>query len=262
VKLLVAGDIVGKAGRNILRDGLAHLRSKEDFDLIIVNVENAAAGFGITPDIAGKFFDMGVDVLTTGNHVWDKKEIFGYLEREPRILRPINYPSPCPGGGSFIATTAHGIDVAVINLQGRVFMPLIDCPFQAIDRELEALSANIKHVLVDLHAETTSEKMAMAWYLDGRVSAVVGTHTHVPTADERILPKGTAYITDLGMCGPYDSVIGMAPETSLPRFLTAMPSRFEPAKANPWMCGVTIDIDEDTGRATDIRRFKITKADL
>ena len=262
MKLLVAGDIVGKAGRNILRSGLLHLRSQEDFDLIVVNVENAAAGFGVTPDIAGKLFDLGVDVLTTGNHVWDKKEIFGYLEREPRILRPINYPSPCPGEGSFVATTARGIDVAVINVQGRVFMPLIDCPFQAIDHELEALSANTKHVLVDLHAETTSEKMAMAWYLDGRVSAVVGTHTHVPTADERILPKGTAYITDLGMCGPYDSVIGMAPETSLPRFLTAMPSKFEPAKANPWMCGVIIDIDDDTGLARDIRRFKLTEADL
>ena len=266
MKLLVAGDIVGKAGRNILRSGLLHLRSQEDFDLIVVNVENAAAGFGVTPDIAGKLFDLGVDVLTTGNHVWDKKEIFGYLEREPRILRPINYPDPCPGAGSFVATTANGIDVAVINLQGRVFMPLIDCPFQAIDRELEALnqtmSKKARHVLVDLHGETTSEKMAMAWYLDGRVSAVVGTHTHVPTADERILPKGTAYITDLGMCGPYDSVIGMAPETSLPRFLTAMPTKFEPAKDNPWMCGVVIDVDEDTGLARDIRRFKITEADL
>ena len=262
MKLLVAGDVVGKAGRNIVKAGLAHLRSREDFDLIVVNVENAAAGFGVTPDIAGKLFDLGVDVLTTGNHVWDKKEIFGYLEREPRILRPINYPDPCPGAGSFVATTASGIDIAVINLQGRVFMPLIDCPFQAIDRELEALSHETKHVLVDLHGETTSEKMAMAWYLDGRVSAVVGTHTHVPTADERILPKGTAYITDLGMCGPYDSVIGMAPETSLPRFLTAMPSKFEPAKANPWMCGVVIDIDEDTGLARDIRRFKLTEADL
>ena len=262
MKLLVAGDVVGKAGRNIVRSGLAHLRSQEDFDLIVVNVENAAAGFGVTPDIADKLFDAGVDVLTTGNHVWDKKEIFGYLEREPRILRPINYPDPCPGAGSFVATTVSGIDVAVINVQGRVFMPLIDCPFQAIDRELEALSKKTKYVLVDLHGETTSEKMAMAWYLDGRVSAVVGTHTHVPTADERILPKGTAYITDLGMCGPYDSVIGMAPETSLPRFLTAMPTKFEPAKTNPWMCGVVIDVDEDTGLATDIHRFKLTEADL
>ncbi len=262
MKLLVAGDVVGKAGRNIVRSGLAHLRSQEDFDLIVVNVENAAAGFGVTPDIAGKLFDLGIDVLTTGNHVWDKKEIFGYLEREPRLLRPINYPDPCPGAGSFVATTATSMPLAVVNLQGRVFMPLIDCPFQAIDRELEALRTKTKHVLVDLHAETTSEKTAMAWYLDGRVSAVVGTHTHVPTADERILPKGTAYITDLGMCGPYDSVIGMAPETSLPRFLTAMPTKFETAKGNPWMCGVVIDVDEDTGLASDIRRFKLTEADL
>lgn len=262
MKLLVAGDIVGKAGRNIVRSGLARLRSREDFDLIVVNVENAAAGFGVTPDIAGKLFDSGVDVLTTGNHVWDKKEIFGYLEHEPRILRPINYPDGCPGAGLFVATTASGVDVAVINVQGRVFMPLIDCPFQAIDHALEALTGKTKHVLVDLHAETTSEKMAMAWYLDGRVSAVVGTHTHVPTADERILPKGTAYITDLGMCGAYDSVIGIEPETSLPRFLTAMPTKFVPAKANPWMCGVIIDVDEDTGLARDIRRFKLTEADL
>jgi metallophosphoesterase (TIGR00282 family) len=262
VKLLVAGDVVGKAGRNIVRSGLAHLRSREDFDLIVVNVENAAAGFGVTPDIAGKLFDWGADVLTTGNHVWDKKEIFDYFEREPRLLRPINYPEPCPGAGSFVATTASGIDVAVVNVQGRVFMPLIDCPFQAIDRELEAVGKKTKHVLVDLHGEATSEKMAMAWYLDGRVSAVVGTHTHVPTADERILPKGTAYITDLGMCGAYDSVIGIEPETSLPRFLTAMPTKFEPAKANPWMCGATIDIDEDTGLARDISRFKLTEADL
>ena len=262
MKLLVAGDVVGKAGRNIIRSGLALLRSRDDFDLIVVNVENAAAGFGVTPDIAGKLFDWGADVLTTGNHIWDKREIFGYLEREPRLLRPINYPDPCPGGGSFVATTASGIDVAVVNVQGRVFMPLIDCPFQAIDRELKALRQKTKHVLVDLHGEATSEKMAMAWYLDGRVSAVVGTHTHVPTADERVLPKGTAYISDLGMCGAYDSVIGIEPETSLPRFLTAMPTKFEPAKSNPWMCGVIIDIDEDTGLARDIRRFKLTEADL
>lgn len=262
MKLLVAGDIVGKAGRNVFRSGLDRLRSKEDFDLIVVNVENAAAGFGVTPEIADKIFDAGADVLTTGNHIWDKKEVFNYLEREPRILRPINYPSPCPGAGSFIATTTSGVDIAVVNVQGRVFMPLIDCPFQAMDRELEALKNKTKLVLVDMHGEATSEKMAMAWYLDGRVSALVGTHTHVPTADERILPKGTGYITDLGMCGAYDSVIGIEPATSLPRFLTAMPTRFEPAKANPWMCGAIIDIDEDTGLSRDIRRFKLTEADL
>lgn len=262
MKLLVAGDVVGKAGRNIVRAGLDHLRSQDDYDLIVVNVENAAAGFGITPEIAGKLFDAGADVLTTGNHVWDKKEIFGYLDREPRLLRPTNYPDPCPGTGSYVATTSSGVDVAVVNVQGRVFMPLIDCPFQAMDRELDVLTKKTEIVLVDLHAEATSEKMALAWYLDGRVSAVVGTHTHVPTADERILPKGTAYVTDLGMCGAYDSVIGIEPETSLPRFLKAMPTKFEPAKSNPWMCGVIVEIDEASGLARDIRRFKLTEADL
>ena len=262
MKLLVAGDIVGKAGRKIVRDGLRHLRKQDDFDLIVINVENAAAGFGVTPDIADQLFEAGVDVLTTGNHVWDKREILGYIDQEPRLLRPINYPDGCQGGGSYVATTASGLDVAVVNLQGRVFMPIIDCPFKGIDRELETLSKKTKFILVDFHGEATSEKMAMAWYLDGRVSAMVGTHTHIPTADERILPKGTAYITDLGMCGPYDSVIGIAPETSLPRFLKGVPTKFETAKANPWMCGVIIDIDEETGLARDIKRFKLTEADL
>lgn len=238
------------------------MRARDDYDAIVVNVENAAAGFGVTPDIAGKIFSAGADVLTTGNHVWDKREVIDYIEREPRLLRPINYPEACPGAGSYVFTTERGIDIAVINLQCRVFMPLIDCPFQAIDRELDQLANRTSIILVDLHGEATSEKMAMAWHLDGRVSALVGTHTHVPTADERILPNGTAYITDLGMCGAYDSVIGIEPRTSLPRFLTAMPTKFEPAKSNPWMCGVTIDIDERTGRAVAIERFKLTEADL
>ena len=262
MKVLIAGDVVGKPGRNIVRDGLAHLRRKEDFDVIVVNIENAAAGFGVTPDIASKLFDAGADVLTTGNHIWDKKEIIPYLDREPRLLRPINYPPACEGTGSYIVTTASGVDVAVVNVQGRVFMPIIDCPFRAMDRELEALANKTKLIVVDLHAETTSEKMAMASYLDGRVSAVVGTHTHVPTADERIMPKGTAYMTDLGMCGAYDSVIGIEPATSLPRFLKGVPTKFEVAKRNPWMCGAVIEVDEATGLATDIRRLKLTRDDL
>jgi hypothetical protein len=253
---------VGKAGRNILRAGLSHLRSKEDFDVVIVNVENAAAGFGITPDIADKFFSMGIDVLTTGNHVWDKREILGHFEREARLLRPLNYPPACPGSGTYVMTTDSGVKVAVVNLQGRVFMPLIDCPFQAIDRELASLRGKVDAVIVDLHGETTSEKMAMASYLDGRVAAVLGTHTHVPTADERILPKGTAYITDLGMCGAYDSVIGIEAATSLPRFLTAMPTKFETAKSNPWMCGAIVDVDESTGLARSIARVKLTEKDV
>jgi metallophosphoesterase (TIGR00282 family) len=260
--VLAAGDVVGKAGRNILKEGLARLRSRDDYDLTVVNVENAAAGFGITPDIADQLFDLGIDILTTGNHIWDKREIFEHLEREPRLLRPINYPPGCPGVGTSLLTTASGIRAAVVNVQGRVFMPLIDCPFQAIDRELERLKGKAEVIVVDVHADATSEKMAMGAYLDGRVALVFGTHTHVPTADERILPKGTAYITDLGMCGAYDSVIGIETATSLPRFLTAMPTKFETAKADPWMCGVVADIDERTGRARAITRFKITEADL
>ncbi len=262
MKILVAGDVVGKTGRKILTQGLEYLRTNNEFDLIVVNIENAAAGFGVTPEIANKLLDVGVDVLTSGNHIWDKKEILNYLDTEPRLLRPANYPHSCPGTGSVIMTTNRGVKIAVINLQGRVFMPLIDCPFQAIDRELNALKGKTDLIIVDLHGEATSEKMALGWHLDGRVSAVVGTHTHVPTADERIMPKGTAYITDLGMCGSYDSVIGIEPETSLPRFLKAMPTRFEPATSNPWMCGVTIDIDENTGLATDINRFKLTEETL
>jgi len=262
VRALIAGDVVGKAGRSILRRGLGQLKQRDDYDVVVVNVENAAGGFGVTPDIAEKLLSYGVDVLTTGNHVWDKREINAYFEREPRLLRPLNYPSRCPGQGSFVMTTASGIRVGVINIQGRVFMPIIDCPFQTIDDELRQLKSSTDVVLVDMHAEATSEKMAMAFHLDGRVGALVGTHTHIPTADERVLPKGTAYITDLGMCGPYDSVIGIEPETSLPRFLTAMPSKFETAKSNPWMCGVIVDIDETTGLARAIERFRIDESEL
>jgi metallophosphoesterase (TIGR00282 family) len=262
VRILAAGDVVGKAGRNILKAGMGRLKSREDYDLVVVNVENAAAGFGITPDICDQLFDLGVDVLTTGNHIWDKREILEHLDREPRLLRPINYPAACPGVGTCVTTTASGIKTAVVNVQGRVFMPLIDCPFQAIDRELAALQGKVEVIVVDVHADATSEKMAMAAYLDGRVALIFGTHTHVPTADERILPKGTAYITDLGMCGAYDSVIGIEASTSLPRFLTAMPTKFETAKGNPWMCGIVADVDERTGLARCITRFKLTEADV
>jgi metallophosphoesterase (TIGR00282 family) len=262
VKILAAGDVVGKAGRNILKAGLAELRSRDDYDLVVVNVENAAAGFGVTPEIADSLFELGIDVLTTGNHIWDKREILDHLEHEPRLLRPLNYPEACPGSGTHVLTTPSGVRTAVINLQGRVFMPLIDCPFQAVDRELASLEGKAEVIVVDMHCDTTSEKMAMGKYLDGRVAAVFGTHTHVPTADERILPKGTAYITDLGMCGAYDSVIGIEAETSLPRFLTAMPTKFETARGNPWMCGAIIDVDEKTGLARAISRFKLTETDV
>jgi metallophosphoesterase (TIGR00282 family) len=205
---------------------------------------------------------MGVDVLTSGNHVWDKKEIINYLGREPRLLRPINYPPSCPGGGRYLARTATGTPVAVLNLQGRVFMPIIDCPFQAAEREIAQFGKQARVILVDMHAEATSEKMAMGWFLDGKVSAVVGTHTHIPTADERVLPGGTAYITDIGMCGPFDSVIGIEPESSLTRFLSSIPTKFETAKKNAWLNSVVIDVDESTGKARSIERIRVTEADL
>ena len=248
MKILFIGDVVGKAGRQIVRRGLAHLRNTADeFDLVVANVENAAAGFGVTPDVADKLFGQGIDVLTSGNHIWDKKEALSYLEREPRLLRPFNYPPSCPGGGSYVAHSRKGVSVAVLNLQGRVYMPMTDCPFQAADREVPRLRKEARVVLVDMHCEATSEKMAMGWYLDGKVSAVVGTHTHIPTADERILTNGTAYITDIGMSGAFDSVIGIETKSSLPRFLTSIPTRFEVAKQNPWMNSVVIDIDESNG---------------
>jgi hypothetical protein len=263
VKILFIGDVVGRPGRQIVKRGLHQmLESDQELDLVVANVENAAAGFGITPDVADKLFTSGIDVLTSGNHVWDKKEIMDYLVREPRLLRPINYPPPCPGSGAYVAHTRSGVPVAVLNLQGRVFMPIIDCPFQAADREIPRLKKEARIILVDMHGEATSEKTAMGWYLDGKVSAVVGTHTHIPTADERVLPGGTAYITDVGMCGSFDSVIGIEKQSSLPRFLSAIPTKFEVAKANPWFSSVIIDIDESTGLARSIERLRLTQDDL
>lgn len=262
MKILFAGDVVGRAGRQILEQGLAKLREDHALDFVVANVENAAAGFGVTPNIADQFFAMGIDVLTSGNHIWDKKEILPYLGREPRLLRPINYPPSCPGTGRYLAHTASGTPVAVINVQGRVFMPAIDCPFQAMERETPRLAKEARVILVDMHGEATSEKMAMGWFLDGKVSAVVGTHTHIPTADERVLPGGTAYITDIGMCGPFDSVIGIEREGSLVRFLNGMPAKFETATKDPWLNAVLIDVDESTGKARHIERIRVTEEDL
>jgi hypothetical protein len=262
VKVLFIGDVVGRPGRQIVRRSLAKLHSETDFDLVVANVENAAAGFGVTPDVADKLFSYGIDVLTSGNHVWDKKDVMDYLIREPRLLRPLNYPPGCPGSGCYIARSRGNVPVAVVNLQGRVFMPAIDCPFQAADRALPSLKEQARVVLVDMHGEATSEKMAMAWHLDGKVAAVVGTHTHVPTADERILRGGTAYITDIGMCGAFDSVIGIDVKTSIPRFLTAIPTKFEVAKGDPWMNAVVIEVDSSTGHAQSIERLRLTEAEL
>jgi len=257
------GDIFGRAGRVILREHLAGLLKKHAVDLCIVNGENAAGGFGLTPPIAEEFFDLGVDVITTGNHVWDKRELVDYFNAavtEPysparRILRPANYPAGSPGVGVYEGTTGTGVAYAVVNLQGRVFMANIDDPFRVADEVLASIATKV--IFVDFHAEATSEKVALGWYLDGRVTAVIGTHTHIPTADTRVLPGGTAYQTDVGMTGPYDSVIGVQKEQVLQRFLTSIPGRFEAAIHDVRLCAVLVECDEATGRASSIERIMV-----
>jgi hypothetical protein len=262
MRLLVIGDVVGRPGRDLLRRSLAGLIDRHRVDLVVANVENAANGFGITRDIGDHILEWGVDVMTSGNHIWDKKEAIPYIGTEPRLLRPANYPPGVPGNGRYVARTANGQTVAVINAMGRVFMLNIDDPFAIVDREIEAVRDRARVVLVDFHAEATSEKAAMGWHLDGRVTAVVGTHTHVQTADERILPKGTAFITDLGMTGPHDSIIGVEIAPALSRFRNAMPARFEPATGNPRLNAVLIDADDRTGTATAIERLNLSLDDL
>lgn len=263
MKILFVGDIFGSAGRKIVHEHIGYLLEAHAVDLVVINAENAAGGFGVTPQIAEDLFDLGADVLTTGNHVWDKRELIDYFksvpadsqERPRRVLRPANLQPNLPGYGIFEGTTDSGVDYAVIDLQGCVFMNTTNDPFHTVD----ALLANVraKVVVVDFHAEATSEKVAMGWHLDGRVTAVLGTHTHIPTADERVLPGGTAYQTDVGMSGPYDSVIGVEKELVLHRFLTGMPGKFEAAKANPRMCAALITCDPVTGRATAIQRIAL-----
>jgi|SRR5579883_264230 len=256
MNVLFIGDIFGSPGRRIVADHVADIKATNAIDLVIANAENAAGGFGLTPSIAQDLFALGIDVITTGNHVWDKKELFDYLDHQPRLLRPANYPD-APGKGSVVFRTKSGIDCAVINLQGRVYMPSTDCPFRKADQILAELDPAVKVRFVDFHAEVTSEKMAMGWYLDGRVSAVVGTHTHIPTADTRVLPNGTAYQTDCGMTGPYGSVIGVETEIILRRFLTGLPVRMEAAKQNAELHAVIVDVDETSGRARSMRRHAI-----
>jgi metallophosphoesterase (TIGR00282 family) len=237
-----------------------HLRgivAAENIHLTIANGENAAGGFGITPPLADELFACGVDVLTSGNHIWDKREIYNYLPQQSRLLRPANYVEDLPGSGVVVVVARNGAHCAVINLQGRVYMPTIDCPFRKANALLAALPAEVKVRFVDFHAELTSEKMAMGWHLDGRVSAVVGTHTHIPTADTRILPGGTAYQTDAGMTGPYHSVIGVEKQLILERFLTQLPVRMEAARGGPELHGVVVEVDEATGRAAAIRRVEV-----
>jgi len=262
MNILFIGDIVGRPGRDLVQRGLRGLVEHHSIDLTIANAENSAAGFGITRDIGATLLEWGVDVMTSGNHIWDKKEALDYIGTEPRLLRPANYPAGVPGHGSYVAQTGDGRSVGVINVMGRVFMTPIDDPFAVVSREIESIRHRARIIFVDMHAESTSEKVAMGWHLDGKVTAVIGTHTHVQTADERILPNGTAYMTDAGMTGPHDSIIGMEREPSLERFLTGMPTRFEPATGNPRLNGVVIGADDKTGRATTITRISYTAEQL
>jgi metallophosphoesterase (TIGR00282 family) len=262
MNLLFIGDIVGRPGRELVQKGLRALVEHYDIDCTIANAENSAAGFGITRDIGDALIDWGVDVMTSGNHIWDKKEVLDYIGTEPRLLRPANYPAGVPGRGSYVAQTRDGRSVGVINVMGRVFMTPIDDPFAVVLREIEAIRHRTRILFVDMHAEATSEKVAMGWHLDGKVTAVIGTHTHVQSADERILPKGTAYMTDAGMTGPHDSIIGMEREPSLARFLNGMPSKFEPASGNPRLNGAVVEADDQTGRARTITRISYSAEDL
>jgi hypothetical protein len=256
MKILFIGDTVGKAGRSIVHQHLKHLQEEFAVDLTIVNCENAAAGFGVTPKIADEFFDWGVDVLTSGNHIWDKKEIIPYLSANTRILRPANYPAASPGRGLAIVKTRLGEEAAVLNLQGRVFMPPTDDPFRTADMELSRIPKHVKVIIVDMHGEATSEKVAMGWYLDGRVSAVIGTHTHIPTADETILPGGAAFQTDVGMAGPFHSVVGVVKEDAIRRFLTSMPEKLEPASQDAQLNAAFVEVDSETGKARRIERVR------
>ncbi len=254
--VLCVGDVFGEPGRRAVQALLPRLRKQHEADLAVVNVENAASGFGVTPQIARTFLDQGVDVMTSGNHIWDRKEIIEYIAKENLLLRPANFPPGTPGTGS-IVVKAGPHKVAVLNLMGRVFLPHLDCPFRKADEEIARLRQETPVVIVDMHTEATSETQAMGWYLDGRVSAVVGTHRHVQTADERVLPQGTAYITDLGMTGPVDSVIGVEPALAIARFLTQMPNKFEPARGPAALHGAVLRIDPDSGRALGIERLRV-----
>lgn len=253
VRCMVIGDIIGKPGRQAVGHHLADLRAELDLDMVIANGENVAAGAGLTPNLSEELFGHGIDVITSGNHIWDKREIYEYLESDRPVLRPMNYPDSAPGRGWLVHTLPDGEQVAVMNAMGRVFMNQLDSPFEAMERLLEEAAEPLPPMrILDFHCEITSEKNAMGWFLDGRVSAVLGSHTHVPTADARILPKGTAYISDIGMTGPRDSVIGFSLETVLPRFLTHLPTRFQVAEGPVSFNAVVVTMDRSSGRATAI----------
>jgi metallophosphoesterase (TIGR00282 family) len=264
MNILLIGDVVGNPGRTILKKALPAVFKKYDVDYCIANVENAAGGFGVTKEVCDEILDAGVDCLTSGNHIWDKKEIVGVIDLIPQLLRPLNYPARQPGRGSHVGKGKRSrVPVATLNLSGRVFMHgAMDDPFALGLQEIERLRKEAKVILVDMHGEATSEKTAIGSYFDGLVSAVVGTHTHVPTCDHRVLPRGTAYCTDLGMTGPYDSIIGVEKDAVVHRFLTGMPSRFETAKGDPRFAAAVVDVDEQTGKARSIDRMLLTEDDI
>lgn len=257
MKILFIGDIVGKPGRRAVRELLPSVVNAHAVDLVIANCENAAAGFGITREVVEELYALHIDVLTSGNHIWDKKEVLEFVEDYETLLRPANYPDGVPGFGSVVVPSPTGSPIGVINLAGRVFMHSLDCPFRSAEKEIEKLKKKTSTIVVDMHAEATSEKQALGWFLDGRVSAVLGTHTHVQTADERILPNGTAYITDLGMTGPFDSIIGTRKDVVLERFLRNMPNKFDVARGDVRLQGVVLGVDQASGKALEIERLNV-----
>lgn len=256
MNILFIGDIVGSPGREAVKRLLPELKKEFHLDFIIANAENAAGGSGITPKVANELFDTGIQVLTSGDHIWKKREILEIIDQDSRILRPLNFPRTAPGRGSGIFKAPTGLEIAVVNVQGRVFLEALDCPFRTSQEAVEAYLKQTKIIIVDMHAEATSEKVALGWYLDSKVSAILGTHTHIQTADEKILPGGSAYITDVGMTGPYNSVIGRRTEDILQRFITSVPTRFEVAKENIQLHAVVVEIDEQTGKARSILRIQ------
>lgn len=255
MRILFIGDIVGSPGRRIVHDRLADIVAQRHVDLTIANCENAASGFGITPRLVEELLDAGIEVLSGGNHIWDRREIIDYFPHQPRLLRPANFPAGSPGSGLYVGAAKNGVGYAVLNLQGRTFMAPIDCPFRTAERELARIPPDVRVILVDMHAEATSEKLAMGWFVDGKVSAMIGTHTHVPTADNHILPKGTAYITDVGMTGPHDGIIGMDKQGIIKRFLDGLPARFAVAEGDVQLNSVLLEVDPETGRAASIERL-------
>ncbi len=257
MKVLFIGDIVGKPGRKAVNTLLPGIVGQHGVDIVIANCENAAGGFGVTRKIVDEFYHNEIDILTSGNHIWDKKDTVDFIDEYDTLLRPANYPEGTAGRGSVVIGTRLGVSLGVLNLEGRIFMRPLDCPFRVAEKEIAELKDKTDIIIVDMHAEATSEKEALGWFLDGKVSAVLGTHTHVQTADERVLPGGTAYITDAGMTGPCDSVLGIKKEIALERFLTLMPNRFDVAKGDIRFQGVLIEIDNNTGRSLSIERLNI-----